>query len=111
MNVPIIVIAFNRSDTLKRLLNTLAQSYYDDENIKLIISIDKGDNEDVYKVSDEFVWRHGEKQVIKHQKKLGLRAHVLQCGDFVLNHDAVIILEDDLYTMIYPPYFHHLYKS
>jgi hypothetical protein len=37
-------------------------------------------------------------KVILQAEKLGLKKHLLQCGDLVENYDAVIVLEDDLYV-------------
>lgn len=62
----------------------------------LIISIDKNDNELVYELADKYVWEFGRKIIIKQQKQLGLREHILNCGDLTLNNDAIIMLEDDL---------------
>lgn len=98
MKAPIIVvIAYNRANCLKRLLDSIKEANYSHGNIKLIISIDywKSDNP-CYKVADDFVWEHGEKEVIRHKENLGLRKHVLFCGDFSQVYDSVILLEDDI---------------
>lgn len=96
MNIPIIVIAYNRDKSLKRLLNSLASASYKQKKIDLIISIDKTNNHKVYEIADSFNWIYGNKTVIKNTKKLGLREHVLNCGDLVFDYDAIIMLEDDL---------------
>ncbi|KXH86863.1 glycosyltransferase [Sporosarcina sp. HYO08] len=98
MNIPIVVVAFDRHNSLNRLLNNLSQAHYDNNNVDLIISIDKSDNNEVYRIAEKFKWNHGEKKVICHPENLGLRKHVLKCGDIALDYDAVIILEDDLYV-------------
>ncbi|MCR4922830.1 MAG: glycosyltransferase [Lachnospiraceae bacterium] len=98
MNKPaIVVVAYNRKRSLERLLSSLKRaSYPKDEDITLIISIDKGDNEDVVECARKTDWDHGELKVICHEKNLGLKAHVLECGDHALEYGSVIILEDDL---------------
>ena len=45
----------------------------------------------------------GIKKIIKHSKNLGLRAHVITCGDLVNIYDNIIVLEDDLFVS---PYFY-----
>ncbi|CAL2060693.1 glycosyltransferase [Tenacibaculum sp. 190524A05c] len=100
-NPAIIVIAFNRPNSLKRLLTSLDSADYKNREIPLIISIDHQDsdkNKEVIAISEEFKWNYGVKKVIKHSKNLGLRTHVLLCGDMVNDYDNVIILEDDLYV-------------
>jgi hypothetical protein len=100
----IIVVAYNRPKSLKRILSSL----YNAKNIKdvkLIISIDnkEPDNKDVLDIANEFDWRFGEKEVIYQPVRMGLRKHILQCGDLALKYDSAIILEDDLYVA---PYFY-----
>src|SRR5690625_1023767 len=96
MKLPIVVIAYNRDLTLKRLLNSLDQANYDEDNVDLIISIDKTNNSSVYQIAEKFEWRYGSKIIIKREENLGLRKHVLTCGDLVLKYDGLIMLEDDL---------------
>ena len=93
----IVVVGYNRALALNRLLNALDKAHYP-ENVPLIISIDHSDNADVCKVADDFAWNHGEKRVIKHERNLGLRAHVLTCGDLTQEYGSIIMLEDDLYV-------------
>ncbi len=104
MNPVIIVVAFNRLIPLKRLLCSLERMYTHDGDVKLIISIDNDFNKniDVVKYAKEFSWTFGEKEVIFHEQNLGLKEHILKCGNFTQKYDEVIILEDDLYVS---PYF------
>jgi hypothetical protein len=102
-SVPIIVIGYNRPKSLERLLNSLLKASYPGK-VDLIISIDgrKGeevvDLAEVRKVAENFSWPHGEKKLIFHEANMGLRNHVLSCGDLSMNYDGVIVLEDDLYV-------------
>jgi len=94
----IVIVAFDRQKSLKRILSSLKQSYCPVET-KLIISIDNnGTNQGVADIASEFVWEFGEKEVIYHNDRLGLRKHILLCGDLTYKYDSVIILEDDLYV-------------
>ncbi|MDP5230860.1 MAG: glycosyltransferase [Cellulophaga sp.] len=98
-NTPIVVVAYNRPRSLKRLLSSLEKGNYLSQEIPLIISIDKADsNEDVLAIANEFSWEFGVKEVNYQAENLGLRAHILQCGALSQKYGAVIVLEDDLYV-------------
>lgn len=97
MNIPIVIAAFNREHALQRLLNALSKGRYPD-SVNLIISIDGGGPCGVRRVSEEFDWQHGQKEIIAHQENLGLRRHILSCGELSRNYDGIILLEDDLYV-------------
>ncbi len=106
----IVVVAYKRPLALKRLLATIAQANYDNyHNIPLIISIDRGDCAQTSQVAREFVWQHGEKKVIEHPQNLGLREHILSCGDLTREYGAVIVLEDDL--LVSPEFYHYTVKA
>ena len=95
----IVVVAYNRARSLSRLLQSLDRANYDDQDARLVICIDYADSDDnreVNKVASEFVWRHGEKNVIAQDENLGLRKHVLACGDLSQKYGSIIMLEDDL---------------
>lgn len=98
----IIVIAYNREDSLNRLLKSLSKADYPYDSgkpdIPLIISIDKSDNPKVAGVANDFVWRYGEKRVVCHETRLGLKNHVLKCGNYIDEFERIIVLEDDLYV-------------
>lgn len=94
-NIAICCIAYNRINSLKRLLLSLEDAYYEDK-VTLIISIDRSNNDVVERFADEYYWKYGEKRVIKHVSNLGLRKHVLSCGDLLDEFDALVVLEDDI---------------
>ncbi len=97
--LPIIVIAYNRPKSLKRLLESLVRAKYPNEKIPLIISIDKADdNQEVVEIARAFKWQHGIKTINEEKTNLGLRRHVLQCGDLSQTYGSAILLEDDLYV-------------
>ena len=95
-DIPIVVVAYNRLESLKRILASLSRGEYPREPVELIISIDRGDNQEVLQYADAFPWPHGEKRVIYRQENLGLKRHILTCGDLTQDHDGIILLEDDL---------------
>lgn len=95
----IVVIGYNRPESMKRILYRLSECYYGDDNVTLITSIDNCGDDRVEKVCDLFEWKYGEKRVIKHAQRMGLRKHILSCGDLLLNEefDALAVFEDDIY--------------
>ena len=101
-SIALVVIAYNRKDSLHRLLQSLDNAIYDEVSIPLYISIDKSNTDEVERFADEHSWRHGKKTVVKHERNLGLRAHVLEQGRLLDKYDAIVILEDDL---VVSPYF------
>ncbi len=103
----IVVIGFNRQRSIRRLLDSLARANYPDADIPLVISLDFSDCEQgaaTRKLADEFDWKYGTKRLIIHEKNLGLRKHVLSCGDLSEEYGSVIVLEDDL--SVGPAFYH-----
>lgn len=92
----IVISAYNRPYALQRLLNSIAVAHYEDEDITLIISIDRSESDSVKAIAGNFDWEHGTKQIISHAEHLGLKRHILFCGALAKEHGAVIVLEDDL---------------
>ena len=95
--IALVVIAYNRVGSLKRLLKSLEKGYYNgEENIPLIISVDKSNTDEVERFADEYVWDFGDKKVVKHQQNMGLKQHVLSQGRWLDEYDAIVVLEDDV---------------
>ena len=104
LNLPtIIVIGYNRPKSLSRLLGSLRKAHYPPGNVRLVISLDNSGMEEPREVAEDFDWPFGEKRIIAHKTRLGLREHVLSCGDLTEEYGDVIILEDDLFAS---PYFY-----
>lgn len=104
-NPVIIVLTYNRVNTVERLLRSLESAYYEefDGQIKLIISIDFSGSNELLNTIEKFKWSHGEIEIIKHTKHLGLKSHLLSCGDLTSLYERIILLEDDLAVS---PYFY-----
>lgn len=101
LNPAIIIVAYNRVNSLKRLLKSIGEAKYPHFNIPLIISIDFArDNNEVIEAAHNFKWEYGTKEVISHEKNLGLRKHIIHCGAYSLKYGSVIVLEDDLYVSL-----------
>lgn len=104
MEKPAIVIAaYNRPESLVRLLRSVGNAHYPCYDTPLIISIDKSSIDEVLKIAEQFIWPYGEKILIKKTEHLGLKKHILACGDLTEQYDAIILLEDDL---LVSPYFY-----
>lgn len=95
LNIAIVVVAYNREKSVRRLLNALERANYE-ENVPLIISIDHGDNQGVIDVANSFAWSHGEKKVRIFAENQGCRNHIIQCIDYSIEYGAAIIFEDDI---------------
>lgn len=95
LNPVIVIVAYNREKSVRRLLNTLEKAKYDG-SVTLIISIDFGDNQNVVDTANNFVWSHGEKIIRTFSENLGCCAHVMKCIDYCIEYGAAIIFEDDI---------------
>lgn len=104
MNIGICCIAYNRIDSLKRLLHSLEKAEYNNNQPTLLISIDKSNTNEVENFAHNYVWKFGNKKIYTHTNNLGLRKHVLECGSRIKDYDALIIFEDDI---IVSPYFYN----
>ena len=101
MSPTIIIATYNRPNSLSRILKSIVKARYCNvKDIRLVISIDGGgDNfEEVCEIADKFDWKVGEKLVIKHEHNLGLRNHIIYCGDLSKEYGDIILLEDDLFV-------------
>lgn len=92
----LIAIGYNRANEMRRLLKSLKNAYYGLDEVALIISIDNSGTHEVEKIAEEFVWSQGRKKIITYAERQGLRKHILHCGDFVRDYDAVAVFEDDI---------------
>lgn len=101
MQPTIVIVTFNRPLPLSRLLKSIANAQYDGyKDVDLIISIDHGGGDDILQIANSFIWPHGSKNVLKHSKNLGLRNHIIACGELTRKCGSVIILEDDCFVGI-----------
>ncbi|MDF4204134.1 glycosyltransferase [Maribacter sp. SA7] len=106
----IVIIAFNRPDSLSRILNSISEAKYPNENVDLIISIDKShNNQNVLDVANNFNWKNGCKKVEYQSQNLGLRKHILKSMLFAREYGSMIMLEDDLFVS--PDYYNYSKQS
>lgn len=94
----IVAIGYNRPRSMERLLKSLAQADYDGDQVTLIISIDNSGDDSVQRCAEDFDWPFGPKIVKTYPQRMGLRRHVLTCGDLVEGYEAIAVFEDDIYV-------------
>lgn len=103
-------IGYNRPDSMKRLLGSIAMGMYEDRNIPLVISIDESNKSDeVEVVAKAFEWKYGDKTILRYPQRLGLKEHCLRCGDLSLKYGALIFLEDDV--VVAPGFYKYVKKA
>lgn len=105
----VVAIGYNRVEPLRRLLNALENSFYDEYNVPLIISIDHGGGKEVLALAENATWTHGEKIVRTFDENQGLKKHLIQCGDLSMKYGAVIIFEDDILPS--PVYYQYIMQA
>ena len=98
MKPAIVIAAYNRPEALKRLLDSVGRADYEADDIPLIISIDNSGSRACADVAGAFSWEHGQKILLQKETRMGLKAHLLSCGDHALTYGSAVILEDDLYV-------------
>lgn len=97
MKIAICIVTYNRLESVKRLIQSIYDASYNQENVfDLIISIDYSGNDDIFNFCNNLKWKYGELILHRYTSNLGLKKHVLLCGDYVKNYDGIIMLEDDL---------------
>ncbi len=103
-------MAYNRLESLQRLCRSLDRMDEPQGEVPLILSIDnnEGKNQDVIDYAHKYTWKFGPKEVRVKEKKTGLKAHIISCGDLTEEFGEVIILEDDLFVS---PYFLNYVKE
>lgn len=99
----IIVPAFRRPKALHRLLHSINNAHYPESDVHLLISLDGGASEEVVGLAKSFYFDSGTVDVVEHRENLGLRNHILWCGDQTEKYGSVIVLEEDL---VVDPYFY-----
>lgn len=110
MNPLIVVVGYNRPTSILRLLKSIEEADYDSEDITLMISLDKAENDNgVKSIAESFRWTHGEKIIREFKNRQGLKKHIIKCGDLTDIYEAVIVLEDDL--VVSPGYYKYVLQA
>lgn len=103
LKLAICVISYNRPNSTYRVLESISKAYYDYSRVDLIISIDNSGKTDVLETAQNFKWEFGGKRLVTHEKRLGLKNHVIEVGNYTNEYDGLIVLEDDI--IVSPSFF------
>jgi len=100
MRILVVIVCYNRLNSFKRLADSLESVRVDGDIIcDLLISIDNSEaQKSMYDIGASMTWIWGKKKIVCRSERLGLKKHVLVCGDEVYNYDILLMLEDDLYV-------------
>ncbi len=96
--IAIVTVGYNRLNSMRRLFNSLANAQYEHNDIPLVISVDCSGDSALYEYVQKFEWKHGTKYVNIQEERLGLKKHIIQCGDLTKYFRAIILLEDDIFV-------------
>ena len=98
MRSVIVIIGYNRPDSIRRCYEFVRKAVYPEEDvIDLYFSLDHSPIEaSIVSMLEGFDWAYGEKKIITRPERLGLRKHVISCGEQIGDHDFLIMLEDDI---------------
>lgn len=102
--IALIAVGYNRLQSIERLLKSLNEAIYPNNDTPLVICIDASNDQLLYDYVTEFNWAHGDKYVIIQQKRLGLKQHIFKCGDLSIYFRAIVLFEDDIFAS---PYFYN----
>ena len=98
MGYAIVAIGYNRVNSIKRLLESLLRADYLNDKVDLIISIDNSGTTSVEEYASNMEWPFGNKIIKTYPKRMGLRNHILTCGDYVEGYDGIAVFEDDIFV-------------
>lgn len=105
----VVIPAYRRHDALRRLLRSVNEADYPDAGCTLIISLEGGAEEEVIRVAEDFEFQHGDKEIVRHSDKLGLKAHIYECAGYSQKYGSIIVLEEDL--VVSPAYYHFAVRA
>lgn len=105
----ILIIGYNRLDSIKRVLKSVKAANYYGDKIDLIISIDYSGLNDVQDYVKSIEWEHGDKVLRFFEERQGLKKHILSCGEFLKEYDCLAVLEDDV--IVSPSFYSYMKES
>lgn len=108
-NYALVVIGYNRIPGMLRLLESIEHAEYENDQVTLIVSLDNCGDSGPEEAAKSFRWSHGEKIVRTFPERQGLRKHILSCGDYLKEYDAIAVLEDDL--VVSPAFYDYMKQS
>eukprot|EP00127_Corallochytrium_limacisporum_P006900 Clim_evm15s237 gene=Clim_evmTU15s237 len=97
IHIVVHVFAWDRLDSLKRLLKSLETSYYDRHPVDLQFNIDGGAKQEVTQfVSTYTGWQHGDVVRNIRTENVGLERNIMTAWDPVNDRRMGVFLEDDI---------------
>ena len=105
----IVVVGYNRTKGILRLLDSLEKVEYGEDEVDLLISLDNCGNDFVERAVETVEWSHGNKKIRTFSERQGLRKHILACGEFLNEYEAIAVLEDDL--IVSPAFYSYMVQS
>ena len=100
MTPAIVIPAYNRPASLRRLLGSLSAASFPVSDVPLVIAIDgEGEQEEaVRQIAEQFECNFGTKRIHYHERNVGLIDNVFFCAGLAEEYGAVVLLEDDLFV-------------
>lgn len=98
MLIKVVIPAFRRPKSLKRLLESLFVAGKQADNFSVLVSLDGGHTSEVLEVAKQYKakFESGRLEYLVHPKNMGLRSHILWCGNLAREFGSIVVLEDDL---------------
>jgi glycosyltransferase involved in cell wall biosynthesis len=98
MNFKVVVPAFKRAKSLDRLLDSLFNASRYGGKFSILVSLEGGHSSDVLEIAIRYKnkFEHSQYDYIIHPQQLGLKNHILWCGNLTNQFENIIVLEDDL---------------
>lgn len=109
MKLGLCLIGYNRKEGIARLLKSLENANYYGDNVDLIISLDNPGNFNLYDFANNYEWKFGQKKVRFFSERQGLKKHILSCGEFLQEYDAIAVFEDDL--IVSPSFYKYMKEA
>ncbi|MFH0233944.1 MULTISPECIES: hypothetical protein [unclassified Vibrio] len=97
MKIGICVICYNRLDAASRVFSTLSEAQFN-QDVEIIASIDYSKSQgQMVDLFTSYYWGDKKTRLVTYNNNLGLKQHVLSCGDLVKDYDLLVLIEEDLY--------------
>lgn len=92
----IVIPAFQRRNSLMRLLRSINEANIPYDDVQVVISVDGNADPKIAEDIKTFTFTAGSVDIVEHDEHLGLYKHILTCGDYSEKFGSVLVLEDDL---------------
>lgn len=94
----VVIIGYNRVNNIKRCFESVKNAFYEEnDQLDIIFSLDYHEKQkDIINMINSFEWQKGKLIIKSYNERQGLRKHIITCGSYIENYDALIMLEDDI---------------